>query len=263
MLYCHKGEIKAFRRFLLDVRMDVQRLRDFKQMTAELISDCRVLSMMSVDLVDHMKRESEHFLMILTLIERGLLKQCPEVFQDDVESANWEEQERIDDELEIEETDLAEMLNENESTLGLTGEERMELLSKQQEADLKEAVELLSGTAMETDNAADEPLIAVMEMESVENSRVSEVKEEKQVEVVLENQEPVAEIEEKAEEKIEEKIEDTMPVEPVVAKEKIYAKASNYKYMPNKFAGKTPEEKLREKAQKEKVQNKIRRLGKK
>ncbi|MBP2633396.1 MAG: hypothetical protein H6Q70_4024, partial [Firmicutes bacterium] len=259
MLYCHKGEIKAFRRFLLDVRIDVQRLRDFKQMTAELISDCRVLSMMSVDLVDHMKRESEHFLMILTLIERGLVKHCPEVFQDDVESANWEDQERLDDKLEIEETDLADMLNESEDSSNLTGDERMELASKQQEEDLKASVDILSETAMETDNAADEPLIAVIEMESTENSRVSEVKEEKQVEVVLENQETVVKIEEKAEEKLE----DTIPVEAVVPKEKIYAKASNYKYMPNKFAGKTPEEKLREKAQKEKTQNKIRRLGKK
>jgi len=193
--------------------------------------------------------------MILTLIERGLLKHCPEVFEDDVESTNWEEQERLDDELEIEETDLAEMLKESESTPGLTGDERMELVSKQQEADLKAAVELLSGTALETDNA-DEPLIAVMQLESTENSRVGEVEKEEQVEIVLENQEPVAEIEEK----VEEKLEDTIPVVP---KEKIYAKASNYKYMPNKFAGKTPEEKLREKAQKEKTQNKIRRLGKK
>jgi hypothetical protein len=263
MLYCHKGEIKAFRRFLLDVRIDVQRLRDFKQMTAELISDCRVLSIMSVDLVDHMKRESEHFLMILTLIERGLLKHCPEVFEDDVEPANWEEQERIDDELEIEETDLAEMLEESDDSLNLTGDERMELVSKQQEEDLKAAVDMLSGTALETDNDAEEPLIAVMQIESAENSRVSAVEEEKQVEIVLENQEPVAEIEEKLEKKIEEKLEDTIPVEPILPKEKIYAKASNYKYMPNKFAGKTPEEKLREKTQKEKTQNKIRRLGKK
>lgn len=256
MLYCHKGEIKAFRRFLLDVRIDVQRLRDFKQMTAELISDCRVLSIMSVDLVDHMKREAEHFLMVLILIERGLLKHCPEGFQDDVESANWEEQERIDDELEIEETDLGEMLKESEASPPFTGEERMEMVSKQQEEDLKVAVNMLSETALETENDADEPLIAVMQLESAENIRVGEVEKEEQVELPPENQEPIAEVEEKVEE-------ETIPVEPVIPKEKIYAKASNYKYMPNKFAGKTPEEKLREKVQKEKIQNKIRRLGKK
>ncbi len=254
MLYCHRGEIQAFRRFLLDVRTDVQRLRDFKQMIAELISDCRVLSIMSVDLVDHMKRESEHFLMILALMEKGLLKHCPEGFKDDVEDANWEEQERIDDELEIEETDLADMLEESEANLSFTGEERMEIVSNQQEEDLKAAVDMLTENGNE-----DEPLIAVMQLESSENVRISEVEKEKKVKIAPENQASIAEIEEK----VEEKVEDTIPVEPGVPKEKIYAKASSYKYMPNKFAGKTPEEKLREKTQKEKMQNKIRRLGKK
>lgn len=263
MLYCHKGEIQAFRRFLLDVRMDMQRLRDFKQMAAELISDCRVLSMMSADLVDHMKRESEHFLMLLTLMEKGLLKHCPEDFEDDVEPANWEEQERINDEMEVEEHDLVDMLKESEANLSFTGEERMEIVSTPPEEDLKTAVDMLSETTLEPDN---EPLIAVMTVESAENTRVSEgekeeqeqqQQEQEQVVIVPENQEPIA--------VVEEKIEETIPVEPVsissIPKEKIYAKASDYKYMPSKFGLKTPVEKLKE--QKSKTQNKIRPLGKK
>lgn len=266
MLYCHKGEIQAFRRFLLDVRTDIQRLRDFKQMTAELISDCRVLSMISADLVEHMKRESEHFLMLLTLMEKGLLKHCPEVFEDDVESAKWEEQGRVDDEQEVEENDQAEMLKESEANISFTGEERMEMVSASPEEDLKEAVEMLSETTIEQDN---EPLIAVMSVEGAENTRVSEdekeeqKQQEEQVEIVAENQEHIAPIGEK----VEEPVEETMSVEPAmnpsVPKEKVYAKASDYKYMPSKFGLKTPIEKLKEKELKSKTQNKIRPLGKK
>lgn len=289
MLYCYKGEIAAFRRFLLDVRLDVQRVRDFKQMAAELISDCRLLSIMSVDLVDHMKRESEHFLMVLTMIEKGMVKHCPEVFQDDAEGMNLNTQERLDEEVIINDSeDDAEETDDHAEELSFAGEERIKKDMTEHYADTPKAVELGEMGLMPkeeniTDHWEEEPLVAIMPMESEENTRICESIEasaEENVKDVLKEEkeiapEPEKPAEKKASPKEPEPIkEPIVPVQdidsqavesvgetPSVIREKVYAKASDYKYMPSKYAGKTPTERIKEKYQK--TQNKIRPLGKK
>lgn len=84
MLHCHEGEVMAFRRFILDVRTDVQRLRDFKNAAEDLIAECRLLGIIPELLADHMRREAEHFLLLLAMMERGLMKHSQDAFIEDV-----------------------------------------------------------------------------------------------------------------------------------------------------------------------------------
>ena len=69
-----QGDIPAFDRFILDVRAAVTRLRDFKRALYVMLQEGRVLGLMPALLADHMREEAEHFLMVLSLMEKGLIE---------------------------------------------------------------------------------------------------------------------------------------------------------------------------------------------
>lgn len=96
--YCE--EAMAFRRFLQDVRAAVARMRDFNKAAYDLIEECKLLGLIPAMMADHLRREAEHFLMLLSLMEKGILKNAPltcdeEVFTvegvDAVIAQDWEE----------------------------------------------------------------------------------------------------------------------------------------------------------------------------
>lgn len=98
MLYGHQGEVHAFRRFLQDARIDVQRLRDFNKMTQDLMEDGRLLSVLHKAMAAHMKRETEHCLMVIAMLEKGLIQHSDTTFADEAEEAAWMLKERTDEE---------------------------------------------------------------------------------------------------------------------------------------------------------------------
>lgn len=81
-------EVNSFRRFLRDVRAAVMRLRNFKKATHDMIADCRMLGLIPAELADHVYREAEHFLMVLSLMDKGIMKHIIEPCADGC--ADWE-----------------------------------------------------------------------------------------------------------------------------------------------------------------------------
>lgn len=81
-------EVNSFRRFLRDVRAAVMRLRNFKKATHDMIADCRMLGLIPAELADHVYREAEHFLMVLSLMDKGIMKHVLEPCADGC--ADWE-----------------------------------------------------------------------------------------------------------------------------------------------------------------------------
>ncbi|MDF2568702.1 MAG: hypothetical protein K0R55_306 [Sporomusa sp.] len=67
-------ELPAFNRFLQDSRAATMRLRDFKQATYDMIVKNRMLSSIPATLADHVRREADHFLLMLAMMEKGVLK---------------------------------------------------------------------------------------------------------------------------------------------------------------------------------------------
>ena len=219
MLYCHKGEVKAFHRFLLDIRVDVQKLRDFNKIAEDLISDCRLLSIMSVELAAHMKREAEHCLLTIALLEKELIKHCPEEFQDDVEDHTWEEPERIE---ENDEEPFDEDSNEDE--IEDADEDKYE--SREHEFVTNERIELTEANDLE-----EEPVIAILpsDQRMEKNTVVESTKESLSHDIKAEEQVVLEVVENKIEEE---------PIEvPKRDEIKIYPKASEHKRMPKNFAG--------------------------
>ncbi len=79
MLRSRPSSTPAFDRFVQDARVATLRLRDFKKALHKMITECRVLGLIPALLADHIRKEADHFLMILALVERGMLKDyCPE-----------------------------------------------------------------------------------------------------------------------------------------------------------------------------------------
>lgn len=70
----HHTEVPAFGRFLQDSRSATMRLRDFKQAVHEMIVKCKVLSTIPAIMADHVRREAEHFLLVLAMMEKGVIK---------------------------------------------------------------------------------------------------------------------------------------------------------------------------------------------
>jgi hypothetical protein len=71
----HKSsELPAFNRFLQDSRAATVRLRDFEQATYDMIINNRLLSTISAVMADHVRRETDHFLLVLAMIEKGVIK---------------------------------------------------------------------------------------------------------------------------------------------------------------------------------------------
>ncbi len=73
----HHSEVAAFKRFVQDVRVAVIRLRDFKKAAHDMIEDCRLVGLIPGLLADHVRREADHFLLILAMMEKGIMKNVP------------------------------------------------------------------------------------------------------------------------------------------------------------------------------------------
>ena len=65
--------VPSYERFLHDVRSSVLRLRDFKKALHKMTVDCRMVSILPPLLADHVRREADHFLMILAMIEKDMI----------------------------------------------------------------------------------------------------------------------------------------------------------------------------------------------
>ncbi|CVK21756.1 MULTISPECIES: DUF2935 domain-containing protein [Sporomusa] len=68
-------ELPAFGRFLQDSRSATARLRDFKQAAYDMITKNRMLSTIPALMADHVRREADHFLLILAMIEKCVIKE--------------------------------------------------------------------------------------------------------------------------------------------------------------------------------------------
>lgn len=73
MLYYNDNEAPAFKRFLQDVGTSTRQLRNFKRAAQEMIAQCRLLGIIPELLADHVRREADHFLMILSMMEKGII----------------------------------------------------------------------------------------------------------------------------------------------------------------------------------------------
>lgn len=73
MLHCYP-EVAAFKRFIQDSRAATVRLRDFKRAAEEMIVECRLVGVIPALLADHVRREADHFLIMLTMMEKGSTK---------------------------------------------------------------------------------------------------------------------------------------------------------------------------------------------
>jgi len=67
-------DLPAFDRFLQDSRVATLRLRDFKQAVHEMIVTNRMLSTIPAAMADHVRREADHFLLVLSMMEKGVIK---------------------------------------------------------------------------------------------------------------------------------------------------------------------------------------------
>ncbi|CQR73363.1 hypothetical protein SOV_51440 [Sporomusa ovata DSM 2662] len=67
-------DLPAFDRFLQDSRVATVRLRDFKQAVHEMIVTNRMLSTIPAAMADHVRREADHFLLVLSMMEKGVIK---------------------------------------------------------------------------------------------------------------------------------------------------------------------------------------------
>lgn len=92
----HRDEVPSFKRFLQDVRVATLRLRDYKKATHDMIESCRLVGVISGLMADHVRREADHFLLILAMLEKGLMKTIPleescemaEEFEPDIETCD-------------------------------------------------------------------------------------------------------------------------------------------------------------------------------
>ena len=71
------SEVAAFKRFIQDARAATVRLRDFKRAAEEMIAECRLVGIIPELLADHVRREADHFLMIMAMMEKGIMKNMP------------------------------------------------------------------------------------------------------------------------------------------------------------------------------------------
>jgi len=125
MLHCYP-EVAAFKRFMQDTRAATVRLRDFKRAAEEMITECRLVGLIPALLADHIRREADHFLMMLIMMEKGIMKNMSIVAIEDMEEIipvqdtaekckiyKVMKPEREDEELpEAEEVDLEWMIQE-------------------------------------------------------------------------------------------------------------------------------------------------------
>lgn len=63
----------SYDRFTRDVRASVLRLRDFKNALHKMTEDCRIVSILPALLADHIRREADHYLMVLAMMDKGMV----------------------------------------------------------------------------------------------------------------------------------------------------------------------------------------------
>lgn len=88
----HRDEVGSFKRFMQDVRAATVRLRDYEKAAHDMIENCRLIGLVSELLADHVRREADHFLLILAMMEKGIMKTMPaeEVCDMDIEEEECE-----------------------------------------------------------------------------------------------------------------------------------------------------------------------------
>lgn len=78
-------EVAAFKRFIQDARAATLRLRDFKRAAEEMIEECRLVGLIPAELADHVRREADHFLMLMVMMEKNLTKNMTMAILDEEE----------------------------------------------------------------------------------------------------------------------------------------------------------------------------------
>lgn len=73
MLQC-SNQVPVFKRFIKDMRAALLRLRDFKKASHDMIAECKLVGIISEELAEHVLREADHFLLILAMMEKGIMK---------------------------------------------------------------------------------------------------------------------------------------------------------------------------------------------
>ncbi|MDR3592465.1 MAG: DUF2935 domain-containing protein [Negativicutes bacterium] len=89
MLRGEVEEVASFRRFLQDVRVSTARLRDFLRAAECLIKECKLVGIIPAQLADHLRREADHFMLILAMLEKSC--HVPYNEDGDMEYLNLEE----------------------------------------------------------------------------------------------------------------------------------------------------------------------------
>jgi hypothetical protein len=74
MLHCQTGQFPVFDRFLKDSKMASTRLRDFEKCIYDMICSSKMLTVAPALMVDHVRRETDHFLLVLVMMEKGVVK---------------------------------------------------------------------------------------------------------------------------------------------------------------------------------------------
>jgi hypothetical protein len=89
MLRGETQEVPSYRRFMKDARVATLRLRDFMRAAEVLITECKLVGLIPALLADHMRREADHFLLVLAFLEKGSYVPFDE--DGDIEYLNLEE----------------------------------------------------------------------------------------------------------------------------------------------------------------------------
>lgn len=263
MLYGEAVQVRAFHRFLLDVRADVQRLRDFNRMAEELVADCRLLGVLTAEIAAHMKREAEHCLLVVALLEKEIIRHCPSAFQDDIDADVWqappenresaeaapeaapcpEEAAREETETECPRAEEAQAESPGSDMPELPVEDAGPVIAIFPTAPPETAQEAAAACEAATREAPEPPPENAAEATPAPAVKPSEIpapappenitaptESAPPEEVTMAAQPPAAQEE--------------TAVPPPREKERIYAKASDYKFMPGKYAGKPPGERV-------------------
>lgn len=241
MLYGCQDEISAFRRFLQDVRIDVQRLRDFNKMTQDLMEDGRLLSVLHKAMAAHMKRETEHCLMVIAMLEKGLIQHLDTTFADDVEDSAWMPKERME-----EDTAYKTGKQQEDDILyyaGVCPVETEDVYEPSCEEEEAETVEVKTEVAEETDGAVNQPGILVEKSEETKKVETAEKASVEPVPSAKETNHP--------------------EFGTSVKNETLETDAA--KWMPRRSAGKTPSERIQELTRSKNARKNVlpRSLGKK
>lgn len=219
MLYNHEGEVMAFRRFILDVRTDVQRLRDFNKAAEDLIAECRLLGIMPESMADHLRREAEHFLLLLAMMERGLMKHSGSAFIEDIPC--------VDEEPEVEYKPIPQEKAYKDACDEADERPPISKKHKTPKFEVASPTELAVEAEASDDSCLDQ-LIATAEEDC------SPVVEEREIDKTVQEQpQPKSKSSKHAKVAVQEEL----PVEPSKTEEgKVMGKASSYKGLPNKHS---------------------------